>query len=158
MESRHNKILLDSLYESYSWQHYKKNKPIWAKKLKQPQKIKTLEGEITCHAGDYLCKGPAGDIWGQKEESLLKKYNPAYGSEPDKGGWQEFIPKPEAGGVMAAQVEFDFVIEHPTWGNMKGKSGDYLVKNYEDKDSQYPDDMWIVRNEIFKCTYELVNP
>lgn len=151
-----NHRLLDRINSTNSWHHYKKTKPIWAKRLDEQETVDTLEGKITYQAGDYLCKGPMGDIWGQKENSLFKKYNPTVDSKLDKEGWLEFIPKPEASGVMAAQVDFDFSIEHPIWGTMIGMAGDYLVKSFEDKDTKYPDDIWIVRKEIFKATYESI--
>jgi hypothetical protein len=156
MKNTNNMNLLNQANTSNLWLHYKKTKPVLAKELKASETIETHEGEITYNAGDYLCKGPSGDIWGQKADSLFKKYGPARGSKPDKDGWQEFLPKPEASGVMAAQIDHDFSVEHPSWGTFYGKAGGYLVKSYEDKDTEFPEDIWIVKKEIFESTYERV--
>lgn len=37
-----------------------------------------------------------------------------------------------------------------------GKAGDYLVKNYTDRDVAYPPDVWIVDQTLFKATYQTV--
>jgi len=149
-----NKELLTKVNELKSWQHYKKTKPLWAKKLKEDISVNTLEGKIESHVGDYLCKGPTGDIWPQKEGSLFKKYDST--DETNSEGWQKFTPKPDASGVMAAQIDHKFSIKHSTWGTFKGNAGDYLVKNYDDKDIEFPADLWIVKKEIFEATYEKV--
>jgi len=151
-----NKIILEEVNKTDSWRYYKKTKPLWAKQLKEEITVNTLEGNIKCQAGDYLCKGPSGDQWPQKEESLFKKYDSEPGSKPDKDGWQKFIPKPDAKGVMASQIAHEFSIEHSTWGTFHGNAGGYLVKNYTDKDNDYPEDIWIVNKEIFEATYELI--
>ena len=59
-------------------------------------------------------------------------------------------------GVMAARVEHPFQVK-TTWGDLSGTDGDYLVKNYNDKDVEYPDDVWIVSKEIFAATYTQVD-
>ncbi|MCD4734503.1 MAG: PGDYG domain-containing protein [Bacteroidales bacterium] len=153
-----NKRLLYEVNLSGKWKHYKKTKPMWAKKLDQPETVETLEGPITYQEGDYLCKGHSKDIWGQKAESLIKKYDPVPDSKPDLEGWEQYTPKPDTKGVMAASIDFDFSIEHPSWGTFNGNAGDYLVKNFEDKDIEYPEDIWIVKKEIFESTYKIVNP
>ncbi len=146
--------LLSQVNNSNLWVHYKKTKPLWAKELLTQETVVTHEGEITYNVGDYLCKGPAGDIWGQQAESLYKKYDPAPDSKPDKDGWNIFIPKPDASGVMAAQIDHNFSVEHPIWGTFVGKAGSYLAKSYEDKDTKFPENIWIVKKEIFESNYE----
>jgi hypothetical protein len=151
-----NEKLLKEVNHQNLWQHYKKTKPLCAKKLKEDTTVKTLEGNLNYNKGDYLCKGPSCDIWGQKEDSLFKKYDPDPKAKPDKDGWQKFLPKPDASGVMAAQIDHEFSIEHPDWGTFHGNAGDYFVKSYENKDTEFPEDVWIVKKEIFTFTYELV--
>jgi hypothetical protein len=154
LSKSNNKLLLQSINAGNSWRHYKKTKPVWAKKLDVDETVDTLEGPVTYRAGDYLCKGPSGDIWGQQKATLFKKYDPAPENKSDQEGWQKFLPKPDAAGVMAASVDRDFSVRHPVWGTFKGHAGDYLVKSYEDKDKPYPEDIWIVKNDIFESTYE----
>ncbi|MCF7859118.1 MAG: PGDYG domain-containing protein [Candidatus Cloacimonetes bacterium] len=155
MKSAKNNLLKE-VNNSDTWKHYKKTNPMWAKKLEEAITIQTLEGELTYNKGDYLCKGQSGDIWGQKEESLFKKYEPDPKSKPDKEGWQKFVPKPDASGVMAAQIDHEFTIDHPDWGIFQGNPGDYLVKSFEDKDTEFQEDVWIVKKEIFDTAYEKV--
>lgn len=156
IRNSNNKDLLNQVNNSNSWLHYKKTKPLWTRELKTSETVKTLEGSITYYAGDYLCKGPSGDIWGQKSESLFKKYESVPDSKPDKDGWQKFVPKPYASGVMAASIDHDFTVEHPSWGIFRGKAGSYLVKNFDDKNIKFPKDIWIVKKVIFESTYEIV--
>lgn len=149
-----NKLLLQVINARNSWRHYKKTKPIWAKKLDADKTVDTLEGPVTYRAGDYLCKGPSGDVWGQEEVALFKKYDPAPNTKADREGWLKLIPKTDAAGVMAAAVDHDFSVRHPVWGTFNGRAGDYLVKSYEDKDTPYPEEIWIVKKDIFESTYE----
>ena len=65
-----NKTLLDEANAAGQWFHAKKTRPIWAKRLEAAQTVKTLEGEEQVAAGHYLCKGEAGDIWPQTEQTL----------------------------------------------------------------------------------------
>jgi hypothetical protein len=53
---------------------------------------------------------------------------------------------------MAAQVNDPFTVE-ATWGALTGKSGDYLVKQFADRDQPYPEDVWIVDRQLFDATY-----
>jgi len=151
-----NKKLLEKLNKSNSWRHYKKIKPVWARRLKKSETVITLEGKITYNAGNFLCKGPSGDIWGQKEITFLDKYESAPKSKPDTEGWLKFLPKRDAKGVMAASINHDFTVEHPVWGTFHGGKGDFLVKNFKDKEIKFPKDIWIVKQKIFKVTYSRV--
>ena len=151
-----NRQLLQDVNEARSWRHYKKTKSILAKKLSAEVQVNTMEGRIACRAGDYLCRGPSGEHWCQKESALLKKYNRIPDADPDAEGWLEFRPKPDAQGVMAVSMDKDFHVEHPDWGTFNGKAGDFLVKSYEDRDVDFPGDIWIVDRAIFEATYEKV--
>ena len=42
------------------------------------------------------------------------------------------------------------------WGRLTGKAGDYVVKNFRDKDTAHPADVWIVDQALFLATYERV--
>ena len=128
-------------------QKYRKAKPVWAKKITPDQEVQTLEGLEKAQAGDVLCRGLHDELWPQSEASLLKKYV-ATGVFED--GWQRFDPLPNEP-VLAAQVNYPFRIG-TSWGEMEGKSGDFLVRSLSDST-----DAWIVDQEIFGQTYLAVD-
>jgi len=148
-----NLELLSKINQSQSWFHAKKTRPIWAKMLQRAQTVETLEGRETAGAGDYLCRGESGEVWPQRAKSLEAKYTPT--DTVDGDGWRKYQPRPDAEGVLAAKVEHPFSLE-AKWGLLKGKAGDYVVKSYRDKDTDYPDDVWIVDRDLFLATYEPV--
>jgi hypothetical protein len=148
-----NVAILDEINAARTWFHAKKVRPIWVKQLEHDQTVKTLEGIETVKAGDYLCRGEAGDIWPQKAKSLESKYTKT--QETDAEGWSKYVPRPDAQGVLAAQVAHAFQV-HAKWGVLTGKPGDYIVKNYADRDVAYPTDVWIVDRALFKATYQAV--
>jgi len=71
--------------------------------------------------------------------------------------WGRYAPRPDAEGVMAAQVTHPFRVE-AMWGTLSGKVGVYVAKNFRDRDVAYPEDVWIVDQELFRATYEPVKP
>jgi len=155
-ESEHpNQRLLSDVNAAKTWFHARKTRPIWARQLTQAEQVQTLEGVEEVPAGQMLCRGEAGDIWPQSPERLEEKYQAT--GETDDQGWQKYVPAPDNQGVMAAEVPHSFQVQ-AKWGELRGKSGDYLVKNYEDRDSPYPDDVWIVDHSLFHATYEQVEP
>ena len=117
--------------------------------------MKTLKGEEQVAAGHYLCTGEAGDIWPQTEQTLLKRYTAT--DEVDADGWRKSEPHPKAQGVLATQIDHPFEVQ-ATWGQLTGKPGDFLVKNYQDRETAYPADVWIVDQPLFRQTYESVAP
>ena len=133
--------------------HYHRIKTILAKQLEETEIVETLEGEITCRAGDYLCVGSLGDVWAQREAPLQKKYIPAPVKMKNSEGWQKFLPNPDDTGVMAASIDQAFAIEHPRWGRLEGEAGDYILKRYEDRDAEFPEEVWIVNQDIFEVSY-----
>lgn len=149
-----NQAILDEVNRGRVWFHARKTRPIWTKQLTQPETVQTLEGPESVPAGTYLCRGDAGDIWPQTEERLLTKYSRT--TQLDEDGWQRWDPKPDAAGVMAAQVPHVFQVQ-AQWGLLSGKPGDYLIKNYVDRSIQYPTDIWIVDQTLFNATYERTN-
>jgi hypothetical protein len=149
-----NKALLDEANAVGRWFHAKKTRPIWAKQLEAAQMVKTLEGKEQVAAGHYLCRGEAGDLWPQTEQTLLKRYTAT--DEFADDGWRKYQPHPDAQGVLATQIDHAFTV-HATWGRLTGKPGDFLVKNFPlDRETAYPADVWIVDQTLFRQTYELV--
>lgn len=152
-----NFALLRELNAIHAWQAFGKTQALAAKLLTGPQNVTTLEGTLHYMAGDYLCRGSSGEIWGQQAATLHSKYQLDAGSPPDPDGWQRYLPKPKASKVMAVQVKYCFVVNHPNWGTMQGNPGDYLVKPYSQRRRAYPDDIWIVAQKIFQATYSREN-
>jgi len=146
-----NKNILDEVNEAGNWARAKKTRPIWARLVEQDQMVLTLEGTEAVKAGDYLCRGEIGEVWPQTAASLERKYTPT--DDVDESGWRRFVPSPDAEGVMAAQVEHAFTV-HASWGVLKGKAGDFIVKNFSDKEVDHPTDVWIVDQQLFHATYE----
>lgn len=56
---------------------YRKFGLTWAKKLKLPMVVHTLEGDVYAKAGDYLCIGIDGDQWPQPATRFEKLYEQA---------------------------------------------------------------------------------
>jgi hypothetical protein len=127
----------------------RKTKPIWAKRIEAAVEVETREGRLQAQAGDYLCRGIAGEYWPQKEAKLTEKYSPS--TERDAEGLERFDPKPESAPVEATAVDRPFRVA-ATWGELTGKPGDYVVRSTTD-----PDDVWIVGKTIFEASYEMVD-
>ena len=146
-----NQQVLEEANAAAKWFHARKTRPIQAKRLESAQTVKTLEGEEQVEAGHYLCRGEAGDIWPQAEKDLTRRYTAT--GIVDADGWQKYQPNPDAEGVMATQIDHPFTVE-TSWGTLSGKPGDYLLKNWRDRDIVYPEDVWIVDQTLFQQTYE----
>lgn len=58
------------------FQPYRKHQITWAKKLKKPMRVHTLEGDVTAEAGDYLSIGPKGEPWPQPAARFEAHYRP----------------------------------------------------------------------------------
>ena len=151
MNDSPNKSILEEANAAAKWFHAKKTRPILAKRLESAQTVKTLEGEEQVEAGHYLCRGEAGDIWPQTEKDLTRRYTAT--GIVDADGWQKYQPNPDAEGVMATQIDHPFSVK-TSWGTLSGKPGDYLLKNWRDRDTAYPEDVWIVDQTLFQQTYE----
>ena len=133
------------------WFHDKKTAPIRAKELTETTTISTIEGDVEANAGDLLCRGAAGEPWPQSPESVAKKYDST--DDIDADGFRLYTPKPDGEGVMAAEVNEEFTVQ-ASWGELKGQPGDYVVKNFADRDVENPADVWIVARNLFQATYE----
>jgi hypothetical protein len=145
-----NQTILDEVNQARLWFRAKKTRAIWAKRLDRDERVETLEGVEQVPAGTWLCRGEAGELWPQTEQRLHDKYIAT--EEVDEAGWRKYEPHPDTQGAMAAQVNHPFRVE-AQWGTLTGKPGDYLVKNYEDRDVLYPEDVWIVDQKLFQATY-----
>lgn len=146
-----NELLLKQVCNSTGWFHAKKTRPIWARRVVSRETVTTLEGTEQVDVGQYLCRGEAGDIWPQTEKDLLRRYTIVPGTDSD--GWQKYIPHPDAAGVIAIQMERPFQVI-AAWGTLHGKAGDFLLKNFEDRDNPNPIDLWLVDQRLFCETYE----
>lgn len=153
--SASNSVVLEEVNTAKLWFHAKKTRPIWVRLLEQGETVKTIEGDEQVPAGNYLCRGEAGDIWPQSAERLTAKYTLT--KEVDHHGWCKCDPKPDASGVMAARVPHAFQVV-AKWGLLQGKQDDFIVKHYEDRDIDIPADVWIVDSALFVATYERVVP
>lgn len=143
--------LLDEVEAAGTWFHALKTHPIWARRVEKATQVDTLEGNQEVPAGAFLCRGEANDIWPQSAERLESKYLAT--DETTADGWLKYQPHPDNTGVMAAQVEHPFSVT-AGWGQLTGKAGDYVVKNFEDREVRYPSDVWIVDQRLFEATYE----
>lgn len=133
--------------------HVHKTKAIQARRLDRDETVSTLEGPVKAKAGDFLCRGEAGELWPQSAESLEKRYTATDDLTSD--GWRLYAPKADAEGAMAAPVTHAFSVV-ATWGKLHGKAGDYVLKQFSDRGEPYPQDVWIVDQSLFRATYEPV--
>lgn len=145
-----NRELLAEIDQRGAWFHAKKTRAIWARKLETEQVVASLEGPVVGRAGDFLCRGAAGELWPQKAADLDARYVAT--DEVDPEGWRQYAPRPDAEGVMAAQVARPFRVR-ATWGLLSGKAGDYVLKKYRDRAVPDPVDVWIVDRALFEATY-----
>lgn len=106
--------------------------------------IRTLEGEVTCQAGDAIVTGVKGEQWPVSRERFAKTYKNCNEKMP-MGGNGIYCRKPM--NVLARQIEeHDEVSLSYDRGVLKGKPGDWLVLGPEG-------DHWIVDGEVFSETY-----
>lgn len=153
MSENPNQKLLNEVNTANLWFHARKTKPIWAREAVQDEMVETLEGTEAIKAGEFLCRGIAGEVWPQSAERLASKYDAT--DEVDDDGWRKYAPKPDTAGVMATCIKHNFSVT-AKWGTLTGKPGDYLVKDFTDRDVDFPDDVWVVDGELFDATYEVV--
>jgi hypothetical protein len=142
-----NEKILDEVNAAATWFRAKKTSHLWAKRLEKDEIIETLEGLVSAKAGDFLCRGSGGEFWPQCAKRISEKYNPT--GEVDKAGFQKYLPESE---VMAAQVGHPFKVQ-TAWGELTGKPGDFILKNSEDTEIEYPASVWIIDKQIFTATY-----
>ena len=153
MAENKNKQILDELNHEGAWVHAKKKRPIWARRIESLQEVRTLEGTVSANVGDYLCRGEGNEIWPQAAARLKENYEAQ--KVVDLEGWRLFLPDRKAKGVMAASVDHAFVVQSRR-GEFNGKAGDYILKNYDDKEVEYPAGIWVVDQDLFAKTYRIV--
>ena len=57
-------------------EEYTKTAPTWALQMDKDFDVETIEGPIPGKEGDYLAKGPEGDMWVVDQEVFKKTYEP----------------------------------------------------------------------------------
>eukprot|EP01088_Endostelium_zonatum_P006064 TRINITY_DN18168_c0_g1_i1.p1 TRINITY_DN18168_c0_g1~~TRINITY_DN18168_c0_g1_i1.p1 ORF type:complete len:170 (+),score=42.52 TRINITY_DN18168_c0_g1_i1:57-566(+) len=144
-----NKELLDQVNKTNRWVLVKKTAYMWGKELTQDQEIVTLEGKEKAKAGQILCKGIAGELWPQEKAQVLKRYNK---TEMQDGEWTKYTPRRDLPGYWASPVKGEFEVK-TKWGTMKGKDKDYILKNFNDAQTRYPEDVWVVDRKLFNKSY-----
>lgn len=150
-----NRELLDEINVAGTWVHVRKTKAIQARRLERDETVTTLEGPVQAKAGDFLCRGEAGELWPQSAESLEKRYIAT--GDVTSDGWRVYAPQPDAEGALAAPVTHAFSVV-ATWGKLHGKAGDYVLKQFSDRGEPYPLDVWIVDQALFRATYAPAAP
>jgi hypothetical protein len=152
MDMAANRELLDAVKRSGGWLRARKTRSIRARCAVTAEMLQTLEGPVHVHAGEYVCRGEQGELWAQSEEALHRRY--AATGEFDSGGWREYRPLPDSGGVLAIRLDrpFSVVLDR---GVLRGKAGDYLLQDFAEVAGQDPRDLWIVDASIFAATYRV---
>ena len=125
--------------------------------------VDTLEGKENLGDGAVICVGESNDIWQQMPKNLLKKYNVV---AIDNEGWMQCEPRPDHS-VECFEIDKTFTGKdlyiEAQWGEnistpsgpaviQRAEIGDFIVRNREDKS-----DVWIVRNKIFRNTYNIIS-
>lgn len=141
-----NTELLTEVDAAGDWFRARKTSSPWARLTLHDEVVATLEGTESVPAGNYVCRGEAGDFWPQTAERLTSRYILA--DDADEYGWRKCTPRPEVPGVRAAQIGHPFQV-HARWGLLTGKAGDFLVQDAGD-----PSNLWIVDQTLFNATYE----
>ena len=111
----------------------------------QAQDIQTLEGPVTCKAGDAIVTGVHGERWPIERLRFLATYEAADGVVMFQPGF--YRRKPTV--VTARQLLAPMTIElSGARGALAAKAGDWLIHGGEG-------DQWIVADLIFQKTYTL---
>ncbi len=154
MENR-NRTLLDQVNQRGRWIQATKTAPIWVKLLDEDQLIHTKEGPILAQAGEYHCRGVCGEQYPQSQSALYRKYIET--PEIDEHQWIRFDPHPDPAisGIWAVRIDRPFQVQSDR-GALQGQAGDFLAKPYSDKEVEYPEDLWIIDDEIFWDTYRII--
>ena len=105
----------------------------------------TLEGPVNYLAGDAILTGIANENWPVVRAMFDKRYEAAAGTTFGSDG--NYIKKPLE--VFALRLEKPLEVKMPAGGVLHGEAGDWLL--------QYgPADYGIVRDDIFRGTYDLL--
>ena len=107
----------------------------------------TLEGPVKYKEGDALMTGPSGERWPIRRSTFEATYQPSGPQPMGEGGLYLKKPMP----VQAAQLMTPMILTLDAHrGTLTGKLGDWVLKDASGR-------QWIVANEIFNATYELID-
>ena len=105
----------------------------------------TLEGPVDYLSGDAILTGIANENWPVVRAIFDKRYEPAEGTAFGSDG--NYVKKPLE--VFALRLEMPLDVTLPAGGVLHGEAGDWLL--------QYgPTDYGIVRDDIFRSTYDFL--
>jgi hypothetical protein len=111
--------------------------------------IATLEGPVSFEVGDYLCHGAQNDFWPIKAEKFNETKVYVEGQPaPEPGQYAMYTTR---GSVQAEQVCEPFETEIGSGEKLKGKAGDYRVRDDHGHE-------WVVDRDIFETSYAPVRP
>lgn len=105
--------------------------------------LQTLEGPVAYSAGDAILTGVQQERWRVTAKDFKNDYT------YDESRHTATKKKIE---VWAAPMSHVFKVKLNTGGTITGKPGDYLIQRNGEQD------YWIVDKEIFKMTYQLIDP
>jgi hypothetical protein len=106
--------------------------------------IPTLEGPVSFEVGDYLCHGAANDFWPVSAEKFHATKSYVEGQPVPLAG--QYAMYTTRGSVTAEQVNEPFATELDNGELLKGKAGDYRVRDEAGHE-------WVVDRDIFEATY-----
>ena len=147
--------------DKIGWKVARKVKGMIARVLDRDCVVSSIEGPLNAKAGQVVCRGiDSNDWWVQKKDKMLKKYN-LKGKFPQKvlfngveySDFEVFSPKPDRA-VLCCKMPYNFKVV-ASWGLLKGKKGDFLVKPLEDEFNPNPQDVWLVDHKLFNATYKI---
>ena len=127
--------------------HKVKKRPLFVKVTfaKIDGVCQTLEGPVNYLAGDAILTGIANENWPVVRAMFDKRYEAAAGTT--FGGDGNYVKKPLE--VFALRLERPLDVTIPAGSVLHGEAGDWLL--------QYgPADYGIVRDDIFRGTYDLL--
>ena len=122
--------------------------------------LETLEGKQKLNDKSMVCKGVASDFWQQTKDKLLSKYDVI---DITDDSWMVCKPKPDnevesiqiISDMINGERDFEIIglwgIETPEGFIQNGEVGDYICRNLTDGN-----DVWIVKNFIFRNSYDFV--
>ena len=108
--------------------------------------LNTLEGPVAYSNGDAILTGVRGERWPMRRDDFSARYQPTDGQPMSNDG--AYVKRRMI--VEASRLDNPLIIDLPERGGLRGNPGDWLITA--------PDgDQWIVADEIFAETYELIS-
>ena len=105
--------------------------------------IQTLGGPVPFQPGDYLAQAAGKGEWPIAQQDFNKIYLQVPKLEPDIKGFAAYRKKEI---YQACRMSEPFIIKHSNGYDMKGNSGDYVVRS--------GDKIWVDTGDDFERTYE----